>query len=73
MNEQIARINEARALITAALKNCDSPQIEMMLRNADMELHWALWNLGVVVSHRPELDRANSDDWGSASGHVGER
>jgi len=27
-----------------------------MLRNADMELHWALWNLGVVVSHRPELD-----------------
>lgn len=62
MNEQIARINEARALIAAALKNCDLPQIEMMLCNADMELHWALWNLGVVVSHRPELERASSED-----------
>jgi hypothetical protein len=26
------------------------------LRNADMELHWALWNLGVVVPLRPEAD-----------------
>ena len=58
VKEQIARINEARALIAAALKSCDTPQIETMLRNADMELHWALWNLGVVVSHRPELERA---------------
>lgn len=59
---QIARINEARALIAAAMKNCDAPQIEAMLRNADMELHWALWNLGVVVAHRPELEYANVGD-----------
>lgn len=59
IEQQIARINEARALIGAALKDCGSPQIETMLRNADMELHWALWNLGVVVAHRPELERAD--------------
>ena len=62
INEQIARINEARALIATAMQGCDSPQIETMLRNADMELHWALWNLGVVVAHRPELERANIGD-----------
>jgi len=60
IEEQIARINEARTLIAAALTICDTPQIETMLRNADMELHWALWNLGVVVSHRPELEHADS-------------
>lgn len=58
IKEQIARIEQARTLLAAALKDCDSPQIEAMLRNADMELHWALWNLGVVVPHRPELEGA---------------
>lgn len=56
MDERIARIKEARALIQAALVGCDSPQIETMLRNADTELHWALWNLGVPIELRPELD-----------------
>ena len=59
INRQIARINEARVLLAAAMKDCDSPQIDAMLRNADMELHWALWNLGVVMPHRPELEYAN--------------
>lgn len=51
-----ARISEARALIKGLLRGCESPQIETMLRNADMELHWALWNLGAEVSLRPELE-----------------
>lgn len=54
--ERIARIKKARKLILSAMSGCDTPQIEAMLRGADMELHWALWNLGEVVSLRPELD-----------------
>ncbi len=52
----VARIRQARALIAPAIGGCDSPQIENMLRSADMELHLALWNLGETVSLRPELD-----------------
>jgi len=50
------RIRQARELIAEALHGVDIPQIEAMLRNADMELHWALWNLGEPVALRPELD-----------------
>jgi hypothetical protein len=50
-----ATIAQARVLIKQALAECDIPQIEAMLRNADMELHWALWNLGEPVALRPEL------------------
>ena len=52
----ISAIEQARALLKKALADCDIPQIESMLRNADMELHWALWNLGVVVALRPEFE-----------------
>jgi len=56
MEERIAKVQAARALIQAAMAGCEAPQIEMMLRNADTELHWALWNLGVPVELRPELE-----------------
>jgi hypothetical protein len=56
MEERIRRIEQARALIASALEGCDLPQIEAMLRNADMELHWALWNLGQPVALRPEIE-----------------
>lgn len=56
MDERIARVKEARTLIQAALTGCDTPQIEMMLRNADLELHLVLWNLGEAVPLRPELE-----------------
>ncbi|MHB8668370.1 MAG: hypothetical protein ACYC7B_12740 [Burkholderiales bacterium] len=52
----VVSIRQARELIVAAIAGCVSPQIETMLRNADMELHLALWNLGEAVSLRPELD-----------------
>ena len=54
--QQIARIREARALLMAAMAGCDSPQIETILKSADAELHWALWNLGEPVPLRPELE-----------------
>lgn len=55
--EQIDRIHQARALIAPLIATSSEPQIEAVLRSADMELHWALWNLGQVVGHRHELDR----------------
>lgn len=58
MQEQITRIRQARENIAAAMQGCDIPQIEAMLRNADMELHWALWNLGEPVALRPEIEYA---------------
>ena len=53
------RVRQARELLAAAIHGCESPQIETMLRSADMELHLALWNLGETVSLRPELDYAD--------------
>src|SRR5256885_10465024 len=55
MEERIKKIKEARSLLAAAMHGCELPQIEAMLKNADMELHWALWNLGEPVPLRPEL------------------
>jgi hypothetical protein len=52
----VARISELRAAFKELIQDCELPQIEAMLRNADMELHWALWNLGAVVPLRPEPD-----------------
>jgi len=57
---QIARIAEIRTQLRELLQDCKLPQIETMLRNADMELHWALWNLGAVVPLRPEEDYQRS-------------
>jgi len=52
----IENIRQARSRIQAALAGCAVPQIEMMLRNADQELHLALWNLGEPVALRAELE-----------------
>jgi hypothetical protein len=57
-DQQIESIRQARTQIAAAMQACDIPQIEQMLRNADMELHWALWNLGEPVALRPEIEYA---------------
>jgi hypothetical protein len=55
-NELIETIRSARTLLISAIDEAEIPQIDAMLRNADMELHWALWNLGEPVGMRPELD-----------------
>jgi len=54
--EQIAALRRARAEVGRVIAGCDSPQIETIARSADMELHWALWNLGETVSLRAEMD-----------------
>ncbi len=55
IQEQTRRIREARALIAPLIARPLEPQIEAILRSADMELHWALWNLGEVLPHRHDM------------------
>ncbi len=58
MNEaRIEKIKAARALIAEALQDCGIPMIEGALSEADLNLHWALWNLGEPVSLHPDLER----------------
>ncbi len=54
--QQIELIKQARALLARAIAGGDLPQIEAILHSADMELHWALWNLGEPVALRPEFE-----------------
>ena len=54
--EVVQTIRHARAMVISAIGETDIPQIDAILRNADMELHWALWNLGEPVGVRPESD-----------------
>jgi hypothetical protein len=56
IEERVALIRRARDLVQAAATGSGLPQIEAILRSADMELHWALWNLGEAVTLRSEFD-----------------
>lgn len=55
---QIAQLHQLRQQLAQLIRTSTEPQIEAILRSADMELHWALWNLGEVMEHRPETDRS---------------
>ena len=50
----IEQIKSARELVRQALAGCVLPQIQNSLRQADMELHWALWNLAEPGTLFPE-------------------
>ncbi|MEE8396856.1 MAG: hypothetical protein V3S29_12430 [bacterium] len=58
IQQQITGIKAARAAVREAMEGCEIPQIQNNLRLADMELHWALWNLAEFESLLPELERA---------------
>ena len=55
LGDRVDRIREARRLLAEARDGCDAPQIDTLIGEADMHLHWALWNLGEPVALRPEL------------------
>jgi hypothetical protein len=55
--QRIAQLHRLREQLAQVIRASTEPQIEAILRSADMELHWALWNLGEVMEHRPEQDR----------------
>ncbi len=56
VEERIETLKQARLLVDAARRDAGSPMIEAALTEADMNLHWALWNLGEPVELRPELE-----------------
>ena len=51
------KIVAARSLIKEDLKECDVPMVEGALDEADLNLHWVLWNLGVDVGLHPKLEK----------------
>ena len=55
-NEIIEKLKAARAILGEIYDGTDIPQIQSMMRHADMNLHWALWNLGEVETLRPDLE-----------------
>lgn len=54
--EMLKRIAQARALLREVTDATDLPMIERTLKIADMNLHWAQWNLGVPVTLMPEME-----------------
>jgi hypothetical protein len=51
----IEKLKAARDILGEVYEGTDIPQIQSMMRHADMNLHWALWNLGEVETLRPDL------------------
>lgn len=56
IQEMIAKIDQARRLVREIRNATDVPQIERCMAIADMNLHWAKWNLGEVDEVMPELE-----------------
>lgn len=54
--QMLERIAQARALLREVIEATDLPMIERTLLLADMNLHWAQWNLGAPVSLMPEME-----------------
>ena len=54
-DRMIAKLRQARALAHEVYQATDLPQIQLIIRHADQNLHWALWNLGQVDEMRPDL------------------
>ncbi|MBI2820511.1 MAG: hypothetical protein HYX73_11075 [Acidobacteria bacterium] len=54
--QMLERITRARGLLSEVINDTDLPMIEQTLKLADMNLHWALWNLGAPTTLFPELE-----------------
>ncbi len=54
-DQMIEKLKAARTLVDEVYQGTDIPQIQATVRHADMNLHWALWNLGEVDSLRHDL------------------
>jgi hypothetical protein len=53
--QMIANLRRARALARAVYDATELPQLQLTIRHADQNLHWALWNLGQIDELRPDL------------------
>ncbi len=57
VEEIIRKIDAARTLIRSIRDTTDIPQIDRCMQLADMNLHWAKWNLGDIDEIMPELEQ----------------
>jgi hypothetical protein len=53
--DMVQRLRRARILVNEVYAGTDIPQIQSIMRHADQNLHWALWNLGEIDELRPDL------------------
>ena len=53
--QMIEKRKAARALVAEVYDGDELPQIQSIVRHADQNLHWALWNLGEVETLRPDV------------------
>lgn len=56
IDQRVEKLKQARKLVAEAVAGCGIPQLESTLREVDMNLHWALWNLGEVADLAPDLE-----------------
>ena len=63
----LERIAQARLLLREVIEATDLPMIERTLMLADMNLHWAQWNLAEPVSLMPEME-SSPESGGEAGG-----
>jgi hypothetical protein len=54
--EQVQRLRAARALLSEAAAATDLPAVYQAIEVADMNLHWACWQLGCVDEVVPQLE-----------------
>ncbi len=54
-DQMIEKLKAARALVDEVCQGTDIPQIQSTVQQADMNLHWALWNLGDVEALRHDM------------------
>jgi len=55
--ECIKKVKAARTLLAEVADECGIPMIEGAISEADLNLHWVLWNMGEPVELHPELER----------------
>lgn len=57
IEDRINKIKQARILVREVLSVCGNPMVEGALGEADLNLHWVLWNLGEKVELHPQLEQ----------------
>jgi hypothetical protein len=55
--ECIKKVKAARNLLAEVVEDCGIPMIEGAISEADLNLHWVLWNMGEPVELHPELEK----------------
>lgn len=55
-DQVLERLGKARTLLREIIDATELPMIEQALKLADMNLHWAQWNLGALTSLMPDLE-----------------